>query len=828
MTYEVELPGQAEMEKFSRSTFSERKIMSTKTSIKRIAAVAAVALTLGGFSAVSAHATTASTVTAVGSTGGTVGIGQTFATTFTGVVGAADTGGVTVALTVPTSSSVTLAKRDGSSTSVYSTSGASSDLNSPVMSTSTGAVTYSAPVAGGTDAYGTLTVIPDVAGTYTFTITGASSTSKTITVVAVSAPTFVGGTGQTVTTASAIKQVVGGIATYNIVSDAADTAYQISATGQTILSAYTTTSAGYKLTSAGAAAALLTSGTTGLTYANATNAQGGFTFTPGSNAGIAYVQVQVQSTTAGVGTLTVTPLSASGVPGTSVSSLTTWGSAAVLTPTLSYVRQQATSATGDATTATAPGSGYPSTDATIVASKTAGTNASTIEVILLNNDLTGAQQSNKISASVTGSGLITVDQTSTVEAGTVRSASVTTAAGTNVAWVHVSSDGSAGTGTVTISVTDAITGVTTTIGTKTQIYTGSVAAIKVASSNYTIGAPGKSSGMNSSGAPYATRVPTSEVGDAFGTNTTTVDTAPAFVVLTTDGTNPANIASSGVPTISSSDATVVTGGTCVQDTTSTTNVALIGQGGAVGYYNCGFTTAIGAVSGATATLTIKTPSTTAGVNLTATYVVTVGGKTPGTETITSDSATYAPGQQMLVTITCKDVSGNPCADGTASPAVTTSAALASGGNTALAAGFYNGGVNANATSVAKSSTFAPVIETAFNLKATSGNAAATALSVPLSTANGATTTAAAASTAAAQAAVDAANEATDAANAATDAANNAMDSADAAQQAALDAGDKADAALAAVTDLATKVSAIASQIASLSALVKKIATKVKA
>ena len=56
MTYESVLVGQAEMEKFSKSTFSERKIMSTKTSIKRIAAVAAVALTLGGFSAVSASA----------------------------------------------------------------------------------------------------------------------------------------------------------------------------------------------------------------------------------------------------------------------------------------------------------------------------------------------------------------------------------------------------------------------------------------------------------------------------------------------------------------------------------------------------------------------------------------------------------------------------------------------------------------------------------------------------------------------------------------------------------------------------------------------------
>jgi len=59
MTYESVFKGQAEMKKFFRSTFSERKIMSTKTSFKRIAAVAAVALTLGGFSAVSANAAVA-------------------------------------------------------------------------------------------------------------------------------------------------------------------------------------------------------------------------------------------------------------------------------------------------------------------------------------------------------------------------------------------------------------------------------------------------------------------------------------------------------------------------------------------------------------------------------------------------------------------------------------------------------------------------------------------------------------------------------------------------------------------------------------------------
>jgi hypothetical protein len=56
ITYEKALLGQATGGKFPSVTFLERKKMSTKTSIKRIAAVAALALTLGGFSAVSANA----------------------------------------------------------------------------------------------------------------------------------------------------------------------------------------------------------------------------------------------------------------------------------------------------------------------------------------------------------------------------------------------------------------------------------------------------------------------------------------------------------------------------------------------------------------------------------------------------------------------------------------------------------------------------------------------------------------------------------------------------------------------------------------------------
>jgi len=56
ITYEKAFLGQAAVKKFFIATFLERKIMSTKTSIKRIALVAASALAIAGFSAVPANA----------------------------------------------------------------------------------------------------------------------------------------------------------------------------------------------------------------------------------------------------------------------------------------------------------------------------------------------------------------------------------------------------------------------------------------------------------------------------------------------------------------------------------------------------------------------------------------------------------------------------------------------------------------------------------------------------------------------------------------------------------------------------------------------------
>ncbi len=89
-----------------------------------------------------------------------------------------------------------------------------------------------------------------------------------------------------------------------------------------------------------------------------------------------------------------------------------------------------------------------------------------------------------------------------------------------------------------------------------------------------------------------------------------------------------------------------------------------------------------------------------------------------------------------------------------------------------------------------------------------------------------------AATAAAEAAADAAAEAIDAANAATDAANLSAEAADAATVAAEEARDAADAATAAVEELATQVAtlmaALKAQITTLANTVAKIAKKVRA
>jgi hypothetical protein len=241
-------------------------------------------------------------------------------------------------------------------------------------------------------------------------------------------------------------------------------------------------------------------------------------------------------------------------------------------------------------------------------------------------------------------------------------------------------------------------------------------------------------------------------------------------------------------TVTSSDNTIVASGTC------TDAVGLVTDG----TYACGVTTAVGSTSGQSATLTI-TYEDAAEVEYSTTYTVSLGGGV-STVVLTTDKATYEPGEKMIITATAKDASGNPVYDGLAGPTLTANKAL--GGT--LSMNVYNGGVS---TSQTRSSTtglvtaadtiYAPAASGKFRVSGLAGDAASTPISVEATVTD---------------------DGATAAANAASDAAAEAIDAADAAT-AAVEA---------LATEVATLMAALKAQITTLANTVAKIAKKVKA
>ena len=830
--------------------------MSTKTSFKRIALVAASALALAGFSAVPANAAAAvNTLSTLAASAQTVAAlapaSTTFTLTTTGT--ATSTATWTASVVGPVGSTATpifSAPVVADTAFTYAAATATTFTANPV-----GLSGLPITAAGG----GTISITPDLPGTYTVSIIGNGSGLKTPSVFVVtatkitassiakkSATSITNGTGTLVTNGTTAVTSGGTPFTADMVGKS------LWSNGDGFIGTIAVVGANNAVTLVDATTSSRTAATTTWwvgTLAATTLASGivanqiaGMTVTAGSlNAlNISLVGVPAAASRAKIviggtnltgtqivpvptaDTAMILPFSAPIAAGTysatvQISNAGTFlgttadeidlpftltvSAAASLSAASAIVLQAPSSTTGTAQGQTAPTNYSTTLDAAAYAARaTVGTTISTVEVILLNNDQTAAKQLNTITASITGSGAVLVDETPTVEAATLRSSSLANTAGNNIMWVHLSTDGTTGPGTVTISVTDAVTGVTTTIGTKSFTSTGAVSKIAVSSSNFAIGAAGQTSGQTGA------RAVLTSTNDAFNTKTTA--TTPAFVVKATDSAgNATNIATvTGVPSITSSDLTVATGGTCVKDATTAAVAALIGQGGTTGFYNCSFTIAANAKSGAKATLTLKTadPADTTGATfLTATYAVSVGSTTIATETITTDSASYTAGSPMLVTVTAKDTAGNPVADGTASPALTANKAL---GTTAvaLATNFYVGGSASNAASVAKSTLFAPSLGGDFLITGTSGNAAGSTI------------------TASATVEGDQSSSlALDAANAATDAANNAYDEAQNATQAASDA-------LAAVTALSAQVSALIATVKSLAAMVAKIKAKVKA
>jgi hypothetical protein len=473
----------------------------------------------------------------------------------------------------------------------------------------------------------------------------------------------------------------------------------------------------------------------------------------------------------------------------------TVGAATALAPALAIVRSAVTNTAVVANPETSDAN-YTSTTngVALAASKTAGNAIGQVEVILLNSDNTAAGSKHTISATVTGSGLAVIDNSGTTNTTSgVRAASYTLTGTQNVAVVHLISDGTAGVGTVTISVTDSVSSATTVLGTKSFTSYGSVTKI-VATPILSIGTAG---------------------GGTTGTSGVT-PTLAAFTVTATDALG--NPVTGLTITGKSSDATIVN-----STVTITADDGSVGNGN--GQYNGSFSTAATATSGKTATLTIRVvdPAGDGTTYLTSDLPITIGGSV-AKEVITTDKASYAPGDAMIITITATDAAGNPVADGKASPTGISSNKSVLGLPTA--ASTYKAGVK-----VYKTGVYAPSVSGPFILTTTSTNTAGDTITAT-ATVTGDTTLNAAIQAAldAANAAADAAAEATDAANAATDAANAAADAADSATAAAQDAADQAGQALAAVNTLATSVAVlvagIKAQITSVTNLVIKLIKKV--
>jgi trimeric autotransporter adhesin len=354
--------------------------------------------------------------------------------------------------------------------------------------------------------------------------------------------------------------------------------------------------------------------------------------------------------------------------------------------------------------------------------------------------------------------------------------------------VYVWSTGTAGTATITVTTVSGLV-----LGTKTVSFYDDVATLAVSTALYQnkiIRAGGFSSGA-------------------------------AFFVTAKDSAG--NAVQDVDPTVVSSDVSVITGGTCTDASSGVSD----------GTHTCSLNSAVGSVSGGTATITIRTPdpavttaTAAAGPYISTTYVVTLGGSV-STEVITLDKTSYDPSGYMVITVTAKDSSGNPVWDGATAPTLSSNKAL--GGTITMTT--YVGGVS---TSAARSATTglvtndknlgAPAASGSFMVSGISGNAAGSAISVSGTVGDDA-------ATAAANAASDAAAEAIDAANAATDAANLAAEAADAATVAAEEARDAADAATAAVealaTEVATLMAALKAQITTLANVVAKIAKRTK-
>jgi hypothetical protein len=246
ITYEKAFLGQAAVKKFFSATFLERKIMSTKTSFKRIALVAASALAIGGLSVVTATTAHAAgedvSGLAFNASGTFTGTASTTPGTITTPVSATVVAGATFYADVVETAAAAAVTVQQASLATFVDSGAALTA-AAATSTVFGYDTGTGTAIGANDTVTTL-VAPATAGTYylffkadgvggfaKITVVNALATTYdgTIAGIGTATPSGVAGPNNTVTI-SALRNASGGKAGYVNVSGAGATIKSIAGT----------------------------------------------------------------------------------------------------------------------------------------------------------------------------------------------------------------------------------------------------------------------------------------------------------------------------------------------------------------------------------------------------------------------------------------------------------------------------------------------------------------------------------------------------------------------------------------------------------------------
>ena len=361
----------------------------------------------------------------------------------------------------------------------------------------------------------------------------------------------------------------------------------------------------------------------------------------------------------------------------------------------------------------------------IAASRTlAGTNVAAIEV-LAKDTSNNAYTSVALSATLTGPGYLDFrsgdadptagrcSATPTYSATIGRA--ITAQAADAEGQLYVCAGGDAGTATVTVTLTDTVSGVSAQIGSaKTITFYGSVAKLELVKSVWT---NIRSGGNWQDGTDADTAAELRAL--------TSSKTQSVTIKMTDSAGRVANSASE--PTVVSGDTAVIAQGVCGLDDNADTTYST----GGTGFYNCGFQSATSAKSGDKATVTIRIVDPADDTKyLTVTANLTIGGAV-ASEVITTDKTTYAPGENMILTITAKDSAGNPAFDGAATPSAVVASKSAIG--LPSAASFYQGGKKSWGST---GGVYAPALGGTFTLTATGTDAAAKTLTATASVTDG--------------------------------------------------------------------------------------------